>query len=54
LLIQRELARYLVEERGGHYHFTVKANQKKLLDWNIRVVCDYLKITRNTYPLSAT
>ena len=32
LLTQRELARYLVEERGAHYHFTVKANQKKLLE----------------------
>jgi predicted transposase YbfD/YdcC len=28
LLTQRELARYLVEPRGAHYHFTVKANQK--------------------------
>ena len=32
LLTQRELARYLVEERGAHYHFTVKANQKNLLE----------------------
>ena len=31
LLTQRELARYLVEERGAHYHFTVKGNQKTLL-----------------------
>lgn len=32
LLTQRELARYLVEERRAHYHFTVKGNQKKLLE----------------------
>ena len=32
LLTQRELARYLVEQRGAHYHFTVKGNQKKLLE----------------------
>jgi predicted transposase YbfD/YdcC len=32
LLTQRELARYLVEVRGAHYHFTVKANQKNLLE----------------------
>ena len=32
LLTQRELARYLVEERSAHYHFTVKANQKQLLE----------------------
>lgn len=32
LLTQRELARYLVEERGAHYHFTVKGNQKTLLE----------------------
>lgn len=31
LLTQRELARYLVEERGAHYHFTVKGNQPELL-----------------------
>ena len=31
LLTQRELARYLVDERGAHYHFTVKGNQQKLL-----------------------
>ncbi len=31
LLTQRELAKYLVGERGAHYHFTVKANQKNLL-----------------------
>ncbi len=31
LLTQRTLARYLVEERGANYHFTVKANQKQLL-----------------------
>lgn len=31
LLTQREFARYLVEERGAHYHFTVKANQPTLL-----------------------
>jgi hypothetical protein len=32
LLTQRELARYLVERRSAHYHFTVKANQKNLLE----------------------
>ena len=32
LLTQRELARYLVEQCGAHYHFTVKANQKNLLE----------------------
>lgn len=32
LLTQRELARYLVEERDAHYHFTVKKNQKHLLE----------------------
>lgn len=32
LLTQRELARYLVEDRAAHYHFTVKGNQKKLLE----------------------
>lgn len=32
LLTQRELARYLVEDRGAHYHFTVKGNQKHLLE----------------------
>jgi predicted transposase YbfD/YdcC len=31
LLTQRELARYLVEQRQAHYHFTVKANQPTLL-----------------------
>lgn len=32
LLTQRELAQYLVEGRGAHYHFTVKGNQRKLLE----------------------
>lgn len=32
LLTQRELARYLVEEKHAHYHFTVKGNQATLLD----------------------
>ena len=32
LLTQRELARYLVAERGAHYHFTIKGNQKHLLE----------------------
>lgn len=32
LLTQHELARYLVEDRGAHYHFTIKCNQKKLLE----------------------
>jgi predicted transposase YbfD/YdcC len=34
LLTQRELARYRVEDRGAHYHFTVKGNQKQLLEGN--------------------
>jgi predicted transposase YbfD/YdcC len=32
LLTQRAFARYLVKDRQAHYHFTVKANQKTLLD----------------------
>lgn len=32
LLTQRELAHYLVEKRHAHYHFTVKGNQKTLLE----------------------
>ena len=32
LLTQRRLARYLVEDRQAHYHFTVKGNQPRLLD----------------------
>lgn len=32
LLTQREFARYLVEDRQAHYHFTVKGNQRQLLD----------------------
>ena len=32
LLTQREFATYIVEERNAHYHFTVKGNQKQLLD----------------------
>ena len=32
LLTQRPFARYLVEERQAHYHFTVKANQPGLLE----------------------
>ena len=32
LLTQRELARYVVDQRGAHYHFTVKGNQKHLLE----------------------
>jgi predicted transposase YbfD/YdcC len=31
LLTQRDLARYLVEKRNAHYHFTVKGNQPTLL-----------------------
>lgn len=31
LLTQRKFAKYLVEMRKAHYHFTVKANQKTLL-----------------------
>ena len=32
LLTQRGLADYLVRKRKAHYHFTVKANQPKLLE----------------------
>ena len=32
LLTQHDLARYLVEERGANYHFTVKGNQAALLE----------------------
>jgi len=32
LLTQREFARYLVEQRNAHYHFTVKGNQSTLLE----------------------
>jgi len=32
LLTQRQFARYLVEDKHAHYHFTVKANQATLLD----------------------
>lgn len=32
LLTQRRLARYLVEDRQAHYHFTVKGNQLRLLE----------------------
>jgi len=32
LLTQRAFARHLVEQRRAHYHFTVKSNQKRLLE----------------------
>ena len=32
LLTQRQFARYLVENKQAHYHFTVKANQPSLLE----------------------
>lgn len=32
LLTQCELAHYLVKQRNAHYHFTVKGNQKTLLE----------------------
>ncbi len=32
LLTQRELANYIVGQRKAHYHFTVKGNQKNLLE----------------------
>ena len=31
LLTQRKLAEYLVQERHAHYHFTVKGNQRGVL-----------------------
>ncbi|MCP4946012.1 MAG: ISAs1 family transposase [Aestuariibacter sp.] len=41
LLTQRELADYLVEQRSAHYHFTVKGNQKNLLE-DTALYFDYL------------
>jgi len=32
LLTQRAIASYLVAQRGAHYHFTVKGNQKQLME----------------------
>jgi len=32
LLTQRKIAEYLVTERHGHYHFTVKGNQRGVLE----------------------
>lgn len=32
LLTQRQFARYLIEDKRAHYHFTVKANQPTLLE----------------------
>ena len=32
LLTQREFARWLIEQKNAHYHFTVKGNQTELLD----------------------
>lgn len=32
LLTQRKIAQYLVTERHAHYHFTVKANQRSVLE----------------------
>jgi predicted transposase YbfD/YdcC len=31
LLTQREFGRWLIEQKNAHYHFTVKGNQKQLL-----------------------
>jgi len=41
LLTQRDFARYLVEEREADYHFTVKGNQKHILE-DISVYFDRL------------
>jgi len=41
LLTQRDLARYLVEERGAHYHFTVKGNQPHLLEATVFYFAHY-------------
>lgn len=38
LLTQRKFAGYLVEQRNAHYHFTVKGNQKYLLE---DIVCHF-------------
>ena len=32
LLTQRKFAEYLVKERHAHYHFTVKGNQRGVLE----------------------
>ena len=32
LLTQRKIAEYLVKERHAHYHFTVKGNQRGILE----------------------
>ena len=32
LLTQLDFGRWIVKERNAHYHFTVKGNQKQLLD----------------------
>ena len=49
LLTQRELAKYLIETRQAHYHFTVKGNQPTLLDdlkvcFNDRQEPDFISI----------
>jgi predicted transposase YbfD/YdcC len=32
LLTQRKIAEYLVKDRQAHYHFTVKGNQRGVLE----------------------
>jgi predicted transposase YbfD/YdcC len=49
LLTQREFARYLVEKRNAHYHFTVKGNQKQLME----DIAFYFE-TRDTTPQFST
>ena len=49
LLTQRHFANYLVEKKKAHYHFTVKANQPRLLE----DLQDYFK-TRQTPDATIT
>ena len=50
LLTQRKFARWLVEQKNAHYHFTVKGNQKNLFEDisfhfnNISHQCDHATV----------
>ena len=43
LLTQRDIAKWLVEKKHAHYHFTVKGNQKTLFD---DIVCHFNMLNR--------
>jgi len=45
LLTQRDIAKWLVEKNHAHYHFTVKGNQKTLLD---DIVCHFNMLNKKT------